>query len=337
MKQLAIVLSGIIILACTDTPTAPDNPPEDPRCQWDSALSPGDGACRPPRVDAAYSLEARQGIIAFGLGHPLQNEEDVLAFVAAAMGAGRNTFQICSEAEWWDEGSRELPRKPRDLERLDWTLDILARVPGVQVELIGICTLKRQVPLAEQYAWAEEVAGLASKYANVAIFTHNEFDNCAGRADWGGDRRFCAGKEEVKRHIAMYKRAGFGVVTADDSFTKDPARTRGMPQSQIHGFRLANAGAWPASFHPDRERKGVPWDPSLEDLQLLARYNGKFILSETVAWADWSGRCDGLRTCDQARIEAYRDSCAAVPECSWTFHCEACLAGEVPLWIPTAR
>lgn len=322
-----ILLVLCLAIACSDFEFGP--PMVGPTPPWPPV--------RPPRVDTAYSLDARQGIIAFGLGHPGQSEEDVLAFVSAAMGKGRNTFEICSETEWWDEGSRALPRKSRDLERLDWTLDIIARVPGAQVELIGICTLKRQVPLAEQYAWAELVAGMASKYANVAIFTHNEFDNCDGRSDWGGNRRYCAGKEEVKRHIAMYKRAGFGIVTADDSFTKSPTRTKGKPQSVVYGFRLANIGAWPASFHPDRERNGVPWDPSIEDLRLLARYNGKFLLSETVAWADFSGQCDGLRTCDKNRIELRIETCAAVPECFDTYHCEACLAGEVPTWIPEAR
>ena len=302
-------------------------------------------------MDTDFSWDTYQGYIAFGLGHEGQSEQDVVSFVTTMLSYGWNTPQVCSETEFWDEGSTSLPRKPRDLERLRWTLDILARIPGVQVALVGNCTLKRQVPLEEQLAWARVVAdvvlgkGVRSEWGtvegtepfrNIAIFTHNEFDNCAGRTDWGGNKNYCAGKEEVKRHIRMYREAGIQYVTADDSFTKDPVRTRGMPESQVYGFRLANAGAWPASFHPDRERRGQPWDPSLEDLQKLARWNGEFVLSETVAWGD-DGECDGLRTCDPDRIPRYIATCAAVPECHFTLHGTELLAGRLPSVIPRAR
>jgi len=319
-------------------------------------------------------------VIAFGLGHPGQNEEDVNRFLDAYLSRGWNTFQICSETEWWDEGSDEYPRKPRDVERLRWTLDLVARKPGAQVALVGICTLKRQVSLEEQFRWAFNVACVAAggdvvsdgrgctpgqrpRYKNVAIFTHNEFDNCAGRDDWGGNARNCAGKEEVKRHVRMYREAGFEVVTADDSFTLDPRRTRGMPESQIYGFRLANAGARPASFHPDRELRDQPWDPmreapsipelyvrdpigslgldeghDLDVLEKLARYNGgEFILSETVAWADDTGRCDGLSTCDPERIPRLIERCSRVAGCFVTIHSRNQLAGRPATVIPEAR
>ena len=336
-----------------DSPSSPTTTTVPPACQWDPALPASSDECRSPRVDIPFSWDAYQGIVAFGLGHEEQSKEDVLSYVSAAMSRGRNTFEICSEAEWWDEGSAELPQKVRDVARLQWTLDLIARVPGAQVALIGNCTLKRQVNLDEQFIWAQVVAEIVTgkgvshpewgyvegtmPFRNVAIFTHNEFDNCAGRTDWGGNKDWCAGKDEVGRHIRMYREAGIQYVTADDSFTRDPARTRGMPESQVYGFRLANKGAWPASFHPDRERLGQPWDPSLEDLQKLARYNGTFVLSETVAYSEDAAQCDGLSTCDQARIEELANRCAVVPECHLTFHCRSCLAGVAPSYIPEAR
>jgi hypothetical protein len=290
-------------------------------------------------------VDAYRGIIAFGLGHPEQSEDDVLRFVAAAMGRGWNTFQICSETEFWDGTANDYPTKPRDVERLRWTLDLLARVPGAQVALIGNCTLKRQVPLdqqlrtggvsaAEVTRWAEQVANVAKDFRNVAIFTHNEFDNCRGRVDWGGDNANCAGKQDVAEHIRIYRAAGIAIVTADDSFR--PPKP-GDPPSLTFGFRLANVGASPASFHPDREKNGEPWDPSPHQLRELGRHNGTYLLSETVAWMDYSGTCDGLRTCDQGRIDRYIANCAAEPTCRFTFHCENCLAGRVPTWIPEAR
>jgi len=201
------------------------------------------------------------------------------------------------------------------------------------VALVGNCTLKRQVPLAEQEAWARSVSGISADFLNVAIFTHNEFDNCRGRGDWGGHAAYCAGKQDVVEHIRIYRAAGIEHVTADDSFR--PPKP-GDPDSLTYGFRLANIGARPASFHPDRTKNGQPWDPSPHQLQQLARFNGEFVLSETVAWGD-DGECDGLRTCDPDRIPRYIATCAAVPECHFTLHGTELLAGRLPSVIPRAR
>lgn len=330
-----ILLALLLVVAACDNPL-PSGPTPPP-----TTSVPVDS--RPPRVDQPFSVDAYRGIIAFGLGHPGQSEDDVLRFVNAAMARGWNTFQVCSETEFWDGPG--YPTKPRDAERLDWLLDIFARIPGAQVALIGNCTLKRQIPLGEQISvggvsaqevirWSQTVANVAKNYANVAIFTHNEFDNCRGRNDWGGRPENCAGKQDVAEHIRIYRSAGIQVVTADDSYSWPRP---GDPPSLTYGFRLANIGASPASFHPDREKNGQPWDPSIHQLRELARYNGVYLLSETVAWMDFSGNCSGLRTCDMDRINRYIDTCSQVPECRFTFHCENCLAGEVPTWIPEAK
>lgn len=322
---LKVLFSVALIAACDDKPTPPPPPPPPPP------------PVEKPRVDKAFSLANYQGYIFFGAHSECQSDEEFENNVKAMLAQGWNTPQICSETEFWDPGCGHLPAKKRNPERLKKTLDILARIPGVQVALVGNCTLKRQVPLEEQFQWAQKVAQVAKEYKNVAIFTHNEFDNCAGRNDWGGDRKWCAGKVEVARHISMYKTHGFGIVTADDSFTKDPERTKPFTESQVFSHRLTNIGAWPASFHPDRERLGKPWDPSLSDLQKLARYNGEFILSETVAWQDYSGRCNGLRTCDAKRIDDYIFNCSAIPKCYFTLHSENLLDGKLPTRIPLAR
>jgi hypothetical protein len=352
MRLRLSMFALFMLLACNEPPTftgpSPVTTTVPPSCDGELV----NGECRPPRVDQSFSVDAYRGIIAFGLGHPEQNEEDVLRFVNAAMGRGWNTFQICSETEFWNGPG--YPTKPRDPERLYWILDTIARVPGAQVALIGNCTLKRQIPLGEQIhaqrqvpavsaqqieAWHQQVARTARQFRNVAIFTHNEFDNCRGRGDWGGRPEYCAGKEEVKRHIQNYRAAGIAVVTADDSFSWPRP---GDPPSLTYGFRLTNIGARPASFHPDREKAGQPWDPSPHMLRELGRYNGTYILSETVAYNGSGTRCDGLRTCDQGRIDRYIANCAAEPTCRFTFHCAGdgggdCLAGEVPAWIPEAR
>lgn len=320
MKKL-FLLAVFSLTSCKDTPSKPDSPPPPPE-----VIEP------PPRVDQPFNLETYNGIIAFGLGHPGQSDEDILAFVNAAMGRGWNTLQICAETEFWSGPG--YPTKSRDPERLRYVLDLIARVPGAQVALVGNCTLKRQVPLSEQFAWAEQVAKVASQFQNIAIFTHNEFDSCRGRVDWGGSNEYCPGKQDIAAHIRMYKSYGFSVVTADDSVRP---RNSADSEAKTFTFRLSNVGAHPASFHPDREKNGQPWDPDVKYLTKLAKYNGLFIISEPVAWQDYSGRCNGLRTCNSDRIEKYISACAAVPECRWTFHCENCLAGEIPTWIPEAR
>ena len=324
MKKFSIAALVVlaVFLACNDfqTPTTPSAPQATTTVPMEK-----------PRVDAPFSWDRYQGYIAFGLGHPGQTEEDVIAFAETMLGSGWNTPQVCSETEFWSGDG--YPTKPRDEARLRATLDVLARIPGVQVALVGNCTLKRQVPLSEQFQWAETVARVASEYKNVAIFTHNEFDNCAGRGDWGGRAEWCAGKNEVAKHIQLYRGHGFAVVTADDSIGP---RVRGDSESKSFSFRLANIGASPASFHPQREHRNLPWDPDVEFLRKIAQYNGDFVLSETVAWMDFSGRCDGLRTCDTQRIENYIANCAAVQECHFTLHGENLLMGEVPSWIPLA-
>lgn len=319
-----ILLALLLVVAACDNPL-PSGPTPPPTTSVPIVT-------RPPRVDQPFSVESYRGIIAFGLGHPGQSDDDILRFANAAMSHGWNTVQKCAETEYWDGPG--YPTIPRDPERLREVLDLLARVPGLQVALIGNCTLKRQVPLSEQLQWAEAVARVAAEFQNVAIFTHNEFDNCRGRNDWGGSDAYCAGKQDVAAHVRVYRSAGIQVVTADDSFSWPRP---GDPPSLTYGFRLKNIGASPASFHPDREKAGQPWDPSPNMLRELGRHNGLYILSETVAWMDYSGNCNGLRTCDRTRIENYIATCAAEPTCRFTFHCENCLAGEVPTWIPEAR
>lgn len=324
MRRTLIALLLALSLACDNPlPTTPTPPPSPP---------PVD--VRPPRVDQDFSWSTYQGYIAFGLGHPRQEEEDVIATAMTMLGFGWNTANVCAEADKWDEGGTEYPRKPRDPERLRWTLDILARIPGVQVVLIGNCTLKRQVSLAEQEAWAHEVAKVAIQFNNIAISTHNEFDNCRGRVDWGGNDANCPGKNDIAKHIQIYRSYGIRNVNADDSIRP---RQPGDSEQLTFGYRLANIGAAPASFHPDRTKDGKPWDPDVKYLQKVAKHNGEFVLSETVAWMDYSGRCDGLRTCDSNRIEAYIDACASVPECRFTLHSENLLAGIPPTYIPRAQ
>ncbi len=332
LKRMQMILLLFLLVACPldecnqAGPTGPELPN---KVTTSVPVEPP----KPPRVDQPFSVESYRGVLAFGLGHPGQTEADVLTFVNSVRAKGWNTVQPCSETEFWD-GSFQYPIKPRDPERLRWLLDILARVPGIQVALVGNCTLKRQVPLAEQAEWARQVAGVAADYQNVAIFTHNEFDNCRGRSDWGGNAAYCAGKQDVAEHVQLYRSYGIQVVTADDSFAH-PADA--PPGVDPYVFRLGNVGAWPASFHPDRTRNGSPWDPSLNQLNELGRRHGTYLLSETVAFADYSGNCSGLRTCDTERIQAYVDRCAAANGCRFTFHCEHCLNGLVPTWIPEAR
>ena len=323
---------SLILFACNNPiPTGPTPPPP-------IVIE------EPPRVDQPFSWDNYHGIIAFGLGHPGQSKEDVLAFISAVMSYGWNTFEICSETEFWEGPG--YPTKPRDPERLQWLLDVISRVPGAQVALIGNCTLKRQIPLDEQInalrtslpekdirAWHVQVADVAAHFQNIAIFTHNEFDNCRSRDDWGGNRNNCAGKQDIAEHIRIYKAAGIQYVTADDAF--DPP-IRGDSDTLTYTFRLANIGAFPASFHPAREKNGQPWDPSPNQLTALGRFNGDYVLSETVAFSE-SGNCSGLRTCNRDRIEQYITNCAAEPHCRFTYHCENCLAGEIPTWIPQAR
>jgi hypothetical protein len=308
-------------------------------------------------VDAPFSWGAFRGFTAFALGHEGQTEADITALYSVAMSRGWNTGRICAETENWD-GDARYPKKMRDLARLRWTLDVIARIPGAQVLLIGDCTLKGPVPEPEKREWARQVAEVAMgrggdvvipAFQNVAIETHNEFDNCRGRG-WGPH---CPGKQDVRAHIEIYRGAGIQYVTADDSLCVGPDRR------ETYAFRLSNIGAWPADFHPCREVRDEPWDPlregPLSDQELLQRYGplavgdthfleqlvryngGTALLSETVAWMDDGSVCDGLRTCDQGRIQSYVDRCASVPGCLFTYHSQYLLAGEIPTWWPEAR
>ena len=282
---------------------------------------------KPPRVDQPFSWDHYQGFTAFALGHPDQTEEDIQALFAEAMSHGWNTARVCAETEFWP-GDANYPQKPRDLKQLEWTLDVIARIPGSQVLLISNCTLKGPVTIAQQIQWSTETAQVASQYQNVAIEAVNEFGSCQGRG-WGPH---CPGKQDVRLMIEASRAAGVRFVTSDDSLCYGP------DDSKIYTFRLANIGASPADFHPCREDlRGRPWDPDERFLRQVAHFNGLFVISEPVAWMDYSGTCSGLRTCDPDRINRAIFACAAVPECRWTFHSEALLAGESPTWWPEAH
>jgi hypothetical protein len=310
-----------VLLACENTPTFPTTPPTTTSVPVELP---------PPRVDQPFSWDNFNGFTAFALGHPGQDDKDVQDLFAIAMSYGWNTARVCAETEFWDGNPVYLVRKPRDPERLDWLLDTIARIPGAQVLLIGDCTLKGPVPEVSKREWARSVATIASQYQNVAIETHNEFDNCRGRG-WGPH---CPGKQDVAEHIRIYRSAGIQYVTADDSLGP---RVDGDDESKTFSFRLKNIGAAPADFHPTREKGNAPWDPDIKYLWKLSVYNGLYVLSETVAWSDVSGVCDGLRTCDQNRIQSFVDRCAQIPECRFVFHSEALLGGDPAGWWPQAR
>jgi hypothetical protein len=325
MKKLLIAIA-MVLASCNGTDITTPDPIDIPIPDV-----PGDDAPPPlARVDAPFSWEHYQGFTAFALGKPGQTEEDIRDLYSRAMQYGWNTARICSETEFWDGSRSYLPTKPRDAERLDWLLQTIATIPGAQVLLIGDCTLKRQVPLEEARAWARVVAETASSFRNVAVETHNEFANCRGRKEWGGSAAFCPGKIDVAEHVRIYRAAGIEYVTADDRLHPDD-----FPGDI--GFRLANVGAWPADFHPERSgpynSQGSP-DPWRRQLRLVYERNGLFLLSETVALGDVSGSCSGLRTCDLGRIQKYIDECAIVDfengerGCKFTFHSEALLGGE---------
>lgn len=315
MAKLAFLLVMLILTGCDSpvdftpppTPPPPSIPPEDP-----------------PRVDAPFSWTYYRGFTAFAL-----QPEDTPALFAEALSHGWNTARVCSETEFWDEGEGAYPRRPRNVERVRGILEAAARIPGAQVLLIGDCTLKRQVPLSGAAEWAQQVAALANDYENVAIETHNEFANCRGRSDWGGRAEWCPGKQDVAEHIQIYRSAGIAEVTADDDLCWGP------DEAKTYQFRLQNIGASPADFHPCRNTsRGDPWDPSTAFLEKVIQHNGApILLSETVAWADNTGRCDGLSTCDQARIQAYADRCKALGVL-FTFHSRELLAGRKPTWWP---
>jgi len=306
-----------ILIGCDgSTFTSPTPPPAPPP----EAISP------PPRVDAPFSWDTYQGFTAFALGHPEQTEDDIERLYAEARAFGWNTARICAETEFW-EGDANYPKKPRDLERLEWILDSVARIPGAQVLLIANCTLKGPAPTARQIEWARQVGLVASGFQNVAIEVVNEFDNCTGRG-WGPH---CPGKQDLRAMIEASRQVGVHYVTSDDSLCHGP------DNSKTYAFRLANIGASPADFHPCRTRSREPWDPDVRFLRRVAQFNGLFVLSETVAWMDYSGECGGLRTCDANRINRMIAACATVPECRFTYHSEALLAGESPTWWPQAQ
>lgn len=276
-----------------------------------------------PRLDQPFVWGP--GFTSFALGHPGQTESDVRSVFSAHRANGINTARVCSETEFWPN-TWPLIVKPRDISRLRWLLEVVATMPGAQVLLIGDCTLKGPAPESEKRDWARSVAQVASEFKNVAIETHNEFANCAGRG-WGPH---CPGKQDVRAHVEIYRDAGIQHVTADDRLCKEDFAEGGILE-----FRLANVGARPADFHPCREVNGKPWDPSLGNMRTLRQKHGEVLLSETVAWGD-DGDCDGLRTCDPARMQQIMDNCTASGVHCVT-HSVAGLAGEIPGFIPVVR
>lgn len=318
---------------CDEGPTNPEIPPT-------TTVQPEP----PSRVDEPFSWDRLRGFTAFAV-----QPENVPALWREAMSHGFNTGRVCSETEFWDPGEGAYPARPRDVNRVKGILEAVAKIPGAQVILIGDCTLKRQVPLAESEAWAWTVAKTVQgwtcpfigtctpeepviPYQNVAIETHNEFANCRGRSDWGGRAEWCPGKQDVAAHIQIYRRQGIAEVTADDDICWGP------DEAKTYEFRLYNVGARPADFHPCRtDEGGRPWDPDDKFLGRIAKFNGQFVLSETVAWTDLSGSCKGLSTCDKERIQSYLNRCAARPECGFVFHSRELLAGRPPTWWPEAR
>jgi hypothetical protein len=284
-------------------------------------------------VDQPFTWDGFYGYTAFALGHPDQSEIEVRAFISAHMVNGLNTARVCSETGDWDGSLYWLVRKPRDPERLLWLLNIFATIPGAQVLLVGDCTLKRQVPLAEAAEWARTVAEVVknSEFRNVAVETHNEPNNCRFRPDWGGSDAYCPGKQDIAEHIRIYRDAGIEFVTVDDGVCHTDFLNSTLE------FRYANINAKPADFHPCRTRDdGSPWDPSLSQIRKLTNVNGPVLLSETVAWGD-DGTCNGLRTCDQNRIQSYLDRCAQVEGCKFVFHSVNGLGGIIPGFIPRAE
>jgi len=329
---LWVLFATLVWQACDGDgggPTTPDPPPPT------TTIPPVEPPTM-PRVDSPFSWQGFYGFTAFALGHPGQSENDVRRLFSEAMSYGWNTARICSETEFWDGSLYWLVSKPRDIERLKWLLDIIASIPGAQVLLIGDCTLKGPVTEEAGREWARSIGRLIreEEYQNIAIETHNEFDNCRNRG-WGPH---CPGKQDVAEHIRIYRNFGVEYVTADDRVCK-PDLDKG-----VLGFRLANIGAYPADFHPCRTypNGGPPWDPNRRFLREMVAVNGMILLGETIAWGD-DGNCSGLRTCDQNRINTFIRQCNIVDNenggdgCKYVFHTVNLLGGESPGWWAQAR
>lgn len=317
MKSVAALFVLLSLASCRD----PEAGPVAPTPSTTSSVAPP-----PPASPTTFSWENYRGFSAFALlAQPDASIEDAFREAGAH---GWNTARVCAETEFWD-GAYPYLRVPRDLERLRSALDVVARIPDAQVLLIGNCTLKRQVSLAEQFEWNQGVARVVRSFKNVGLEVVNELDNCRGRSDWGGRDSFCPGKQDARVMIDAARTAGVHEVTLDDGLCAGDFTLE---------FRFFNIGARPADFHPCRTRASKPWDPPADFLHdVVSKNRGLVLLSETVGYADVSGDCGGLRTCDEARIQAYVDRCGANPGCLFTFHSEAGLAGSGWTWWPEAR
>lgn len=311
MRKLEIFVLLLSLLAC-DTPiiTGPSDPPPPP-----PITDP------PPRVDELFDWNSYRGYSAFGL--LAHNDETILATIRYAKALGWNGPRICAELENWED-DYYYPRVPRRTNRLNEVLDLLAREPGVQVLLVGNCTLKGPATYEAQAEWNRTVANIAAQYKNIAYEVVNEYENCA--SEWGP---YCPGEREIERYIMEARAEGIQWVGADMGLSPGGARTS----------PLWALGATFVSWHPARTHHDLPWDPPDSLLAKVARLNrGTVYLTETVAFDDSSEQCDDpLRTCNLERVQNVISTCFSVAGCNAVYHSLAGLRGEGYTWFPIIR
>lgn len=304
IRFIAVILTAAL-LSCSDPVIGPSPPPP--------ASTTTTTAKEPP---PPFSWDRFQGFSAFALfAHDEATREST---IHQAMAFGWNTPRVCAETEWW-EGSFYFPRVLRDTLQLRYNLDHLTSIPGVQVLLIANCTYKHNASDADQLGWMNAVANVAKDYPNVAVEVVNEYEH----------PYYNVGEPTVIEAIRYARSIGIQEVGADSGVCHRNARL---------DHPLLRWVTFP-SFHPCRTKGQEPWDPPVSFLRDLVNANRGFaVLSETVAYDDSGLECeDGLRTCDQDRIQRYVDNCARVAGCKFTFHSMAGLRGADYTFFPNAK
>ena len=315
IKALCVVGLALLLACHDDCSSADDN--------TSTAPEPTTTMSIPPvlRVDLPFEFEAGIGFTLFA-GARATEIQIRMKFARAQASFGMGAWaRVCAEVWLWplDDDEPWLPRSvsvipfdetaPAYVE-LEHFLDVTATIPGAQVLVMPICTIKSGGPSKRNRAdWVAVVSALANRYAHTAIEVVNEYKAHSDISE-----------SEMKELLRIARRNFDGLVGTNDSVRRGKLRYNSALRPLVDYISFHPCRSDPRPDGRECDWTGGGQDPSPSDLRDILDKNGPYILTEITAYDDFD-RPGACCTEDRDQLTRYIESCTDLEGCTPLFHC----------------
>ena len=272
MRQVFTALLAAILLCACGEDGVDIVSPDPPSIDVPVTSTPPDPVY--PRVDQQFDWSLTRGFTLFAGARASEREVREIFDAYRAHWPGLTfTARVCAEVQSWPRNVVYLPQGAAARPNFDRTsaaynelkhfLGVAATIPGAQVLVVGICTLKEDgTSWKHMKKWTGHICGLASQYENTAVEVVNEAHHPNSYFRGNADRvdilmRTC--RDATSRHME---------VGSDANITE-----------HRRAYSYDRGLATFLSYHPWRNP-----DPTSDDLRGIVRQRiGGTVFSETTS------------------------------------------------------